>query len=395
MHFVHESTLSLGYKNIRCPSWIVWRWNCGLKSKIVKNFPRCELQWLVQKLFFRNCCICSADTCTRTMHLRKTLFRTVVRSPECFPATGFPEPVLEKIPKSSHLVHSRFLVFLCSRILLCPEIFLVPFRLLSYRIAHTNSKLIREYWADSHNECFGTRVLWLKHPDWSVGFLFLSPYSQDSTTQCIGTCEDWATCFLDSLYHVRRYWIPASFRRVLCFSIPLLFISRTEERPVSLREVLRVCLDFFWIRNTSLIVSPLGPINIVEHWHEDDPICEFFRVKNPLLQVILDFLKNLQWRKSWETFHSNSIASPSIPSNSLQADTLNSSSHLVFAFFWAHIFPRHSRESEYTRTFASVNLNHLIMRQCRSRPWGRCTFNPTHIQNLFGMFQRQFECDIE
>ena len=42
---------------------------------------------------------------------------------------------------------------------------------------------------------------------------------------------------------------------VLWVPIPLLFVSRTGERPVSLREFLRVRLVFFWIRNTNLIVS--------------------------------------------------------------------------------------------------------------------------------------------
>ena len=40
-------------------------------------------------------------------------------------------------------------------------------------------------------------------------------------------------------------------------------------------------------------------------------------------------------------------------------------------------------------------LDHLIMRQCRSRPWGWCTFNFIHIQNLFKMFQYQVLCDID
>ena len=129
---------------------------------------------------------------------------------------------------------------------------------------------------------------------------FSFQHSQDSTTQCTGSCEDWVTCFLESLYHLRRYWFPLSFRRVLCFSIRLLFISRTEERPVSLREFLRVCLVLFWIRNTNL-VSLLCPIKVFSG--------SMFRS----CKVILDFL-NLQWPKSWV---STPVACPPIPSNSL------------------------------------------------------------------------------
>ena len=35
------------------------------------------------------------------------------------------------------------------------------------------------------------------------------------------------------------------------------------------------------------------------------------------------------------------------------------------------------------------------MRQCRSRPWGRCTFNCVHNQNIFRTFQYQFLCGSE
>ena len=95
---------------------------------------------------------------------------------------------------------------------------------------------------------------------------------------------------------------PLSFRVMMAISIPLLLllVTRAEKRPVSLREFLRVHLDFFWIRNTNLFVSFNCQIVIVEHWHEDDPICEFLRFNVPLFQVIVGLLKNLQWRKSWE-----------------------------------------------------------------------------------------------
>ena len=45
------------------------------------------------------------------------LSRTVIRSPECFPAFCFQMLVLEETPKSSLLVNSRSSVFLCPRIL--------------------------------------------------------------------------------------------------------------------------------------------------------------------------------------------------------------------------------------------------------------------------------------
>ena len=78
------------------------------------------------------------------------------------------------------------------------------------------------------------------------------------------------------------------------------FISRTEEPPVPLRQSFSVFLDFYWIRNTNSIISFSCPINVVEHWHEDDPVCKFLRINFPLLQILLNLLKNVQWCESWE-----------------------------------------------------------------------------------------------
>ena len=62
------------------------------------------------------------------------------------------------------------------------------------------------------------------------------------------------------------------------FDFPYHFLSSPGPRNVlcPLREFLRVRLVFFWFRNTNLVVSITCPINIVEHWHEGDPTCEFF-----------------------------------------------------------------------------------------------------------------------
>ena len=84
------------------------------------------------------------------------------------------------------------------------------------------------------------------------------------------------TCIFESPHHLSGFRIPFSFRKLLCFFIPLYFVSRTEKRPVSLQEYSRVFHDFFWIRNTNVIVSLLCPIDVVEYCHEDDPICKFF-----------------------------------------------------------------------------------------------------------------------
>ena len=90
-------------------------------------------------------------------------------------------------------------------------------------------------------------------------------------------------------------------------------------------------------------------------------------------------------------FHSTSISSPSIPSNSSETADIRKSStcsvHLKVASLLSHIFPRHSTESEFSRTFVFL---HWITWSWHNVPWGRCVFNRMHIQNLFRMFQYHF-----
>ena len=106
------------------------------------------------------------------------LSQTVVRSPECVSANCFQMQGSAKIPKGLLLENSHFIVHLCSRILSFQELFLVPFLPLSSRNLHNNSKLLRKYWADSHNEWFGTRGRCLKHPHWSVWCLCHFSFSE-------------------------------------------------------------------------------------------------------------------------------------------------------------------------------------------------------------------------
>ena len=73
-----------------------------------------------------------------------------------------------------------------------------------------------------------------------------------------------------------------------------------QECPMSLREHLRVILDLFRIGNTILIIRL--PLNVIDHWHEDDPVLKLVWLDVLFLQVLLNFLKNRQWWKSLEIF---------------------------------------------------------------------------------------------
>ena len=86
-----------------------------------------------------------------------------------------PDTCFEGIPIVLLLVISHMLIHLWPRIL---SVFLVPFLPPSGRIAHTNSKLLRKYWADLQNEWSGIRVRCSKHPYWSVWCLCHSSFSE-------------------------------------------------------------------------------------------------------------------------------------------------------------------------------------------------------------------------
>ena len=131
----------------------------------------------------------------------------------------------------------------------------------------------------------------------SLSFFFLIRIPRLKAPILLNT--GWPDLYLWIVPPFERLQSPISFRCVRKSSIPPLFVSRTEKRPVSLRESLRVFLDF-WIRSTNTIVSFHCPIDVVEHCHEADPVCEFSRFDVAFSQIILDLLKNLQWRKSWE-----------------------------------------------------------------------------------------------
>ena len=98
-------------------------------------------------------------------------------------------------------------------------------------------------------------------------FFFRVPRLRALTLLNTGWPSSWNLCTILSAkesHSVRR------------FPIPLLFRPRTYQRPVSLREFHRVFLDFFCIRDTILIILSFWPINVIEHWHEDDLVLELF-----------------------------------------------------------------------------------------------------------------------
>ena len=180
-------------------------------------------------------------------------------------------------------------------------------------------------------------------------------FLKNSRTQSTNTLE---YCIFESLDHLSGCRIPSSFRCARKSHIPLLFVSKTEDRPMSLRESLRVFLNFFWILNANCIISFYCPIDVVGHSHEDDPVCKFFRFNVPFSPIVLHFLKNLQWRTQLLVHPFPVILCKN------KKDILNSStwpSHFVIASLLSFIFPKHWNGICVNTFFCFCAPDHLIV----------------------------------
>ena len=228
MQFVHESTLSYGYQNPRCPFWIIWRWNFDFQSMGAKhlydvNFNAWSNKWFFQEFMHKlwivgllaEVCVlgilgwdlqnrrprqvwsCSSTQpipSTRTKRVRKPLWieqsRTVIRSLECFSLT---------LICVSLFTDSPFL-----KIISCPfSSVLRPNCSHQFETAPEILSWFTEWMIPNKSSVFEALKCMV---------FFSFQHSQNFTTLSNGTCKDWLTCFLESLYHLWSYGISLSFK---------------------------------------------------------------------------------------------------------------------------------------------------------------------------------------
>ena len=167
------------------------------------------------------------------------------------------------------------------------------------------------------------------------------------TTQSTDTLEYWMTSIFESLHRLGGCRVPFSFMFVQKSSIPLLFVSSTEERPVFLRESFRVFLNFSECEITNSFISFSCPIDVVEHWHEDGQVCEHLRFDFPFAGFSEE---SAMTRILGEYFTRIQLVLHRFPAVLCKKETfLNSStwpSYLVIAPLLSFIFTRHCTESE-------------------------------------------------
>ena len=205
-----------GYQNPRSPFWDYMEMRFRFQVHGCQKLVRRELQWLVQWLFspgiaawaldsgFARGSVYSrhtgmgspkpssssslalyltpADTWYQNDASSQTFVNWTVWDSDSkswmFSRKLFPVLALVKKPKSSLLVNSRSLAFLCSRILLCREFFLVPSLPLSNRIVHTYSKLsVNTELIHRMNDLDQEFCVWSIRIE-VYGFFFLSEFSE-------------------------------------------------------------------------------------------------------------------------------------------------------------------------------------------------------------------------
>ena len=174
------------------------------------------------------------------------------------------------------------------------------------------------------------------------------------------------------LFHDICSRIPLSFKWEIFLSLPVLFFTETEKRPMSQRKFLCMINYHFRIRKNIPGNFILGPIDVVEHQHEDDPIFKLSRSCFANGHSCLNLAENFHSSVSWEKIHSNSNGSPSNPNNSVhQSESwkyVSCSFHFTMASGGLWISSKTKNCIWIDVYLCFWQLNHFVMSQSISHP---------------------------
>ena len=173
--------------------------------------------------------------------------------------------------------------------------------------------------------------------------------------------EDKMTNIFESLYH--RSW--------------------TKKHPMSLQELHRHSKNMFHH-------SFFGPINVIEHWHEDGPVLEVF-----WLDVVSPKFSRSREEETMTKILGNfsSRILSVLRRVPLRLGTTNTSWDLqldlsIFLLLLKYLSPvRHKERNQHRH----IHLPSPYW----SRPWWWWIFQAFHILNFFGMFFYEFVSDVE
>ena len=170
---------------------------------------------------------------------------------------------------STFLVASTFF-----RILIRLQVSPIPPRL----TLHTCPRLLRGDWAVWRKELCEELPQWFHLSKWKTlsTFLFLCP--SDLLSQSNGPSKKTFSTFTKIEHHNFCIFVPFTIRFVSVSSIPLLFKSRPQKRPLPQREFSSIISNSKRIRNANFSVSLFAPFTVVIHQHEDDPSLEVLKL---------------------------------------------------------------------------------------------------------------------
>ena len=204
-------------------------------------------------------------------------------------------------------------------------------------------------WFAAWTDLYSKSILPYSPLKWMVSRLFFF-LSECSTAQRAYPLEYRMSWILKMFHHLWRTKIPLATIPGCISLIPLTFFSGSQECPVSIVKCWGIFFDLPWGKSTRIFVIFPFQFDVIEHWHENYSITDFFKCDVLSLQVCLNFVEMSNAVAPGKIFHSKSIGSPSNPCNSLKVwhifkvDTL--SFHLLIASSGPCCFPKHNTESE-------------------------------------------------
>ena len=183
---------------------------------------------------------------------------------------------------------------------------------------------------------------------------------QFSSLKSAGSTEFWISAFRRIDHHILSNFVPLSVGFAYESSVPFLLRSTPWKWPMSSHEFSSIFSNSVSIRNTIFIVSSFFPINVIVDMKMILPCkCLGSHINSVIIFWISSRTPNVVNPEKF--FHSNSIGSPSIRSNTLKER--DSTKHLIFlsqALTGSGLMrPRHSTESEKTQVSAVAHWTAL------------------------------------
>ena len=232
-----------------------------------------------------------------------------------------------------------------------------PYLASFWLILYTNPLLLRRHWADWRKQLCEESIQWCHHYRWSeMDFTPFPLLFSSSTFQGAASTEYRMSTSGKVEHHPFSSFLTFSIRFVDMSSVPFLLGVQaldTNHCPRVNVRAYSITLRTFAIQ--ILFVSSSSPINVIVHWHEDDPSFELLWFT---LWHSMNLVEKSQCSESWVFFP---LELNRLPVDSIQIFEMtcfpNHLTLLSHALTGSVLIPtKHSTESEKDAGFASCKL---------------------------------------